>query len=274
MPRTWAASALAISVALMTSSASAQGSAAVRTALGQPPALRRLFPPGPAGDIATYDLYVPFAYRVDRATAAAIAQPFQRGRVGRLYQRPPQQPTIPPPGAMVPSARSLENDQLEQLARPSVPALSKGEYQFREGHYAEAAAAFQKRRADRPTDGMAALWLAQAHFATGDYAASATALRHAMNLLPKDRWGAVADRYEEIYPPGRDYVQQVKALEEARRAEPNRADLRIVLGHQYGCLGYASAAIDELNAALTIEPGDGDARRLLDHWTSQPTVTR
>jgi hypothetical protein len=66
------------------------------------------------------------------------------------------------------------------------------------------------------------------------------------------------------------YTSQLRALEDRCRRDPKAAAPRFVLAYHYLAAGHKDAAVAQLKALITLEPGDRVARRLLASLTGTP----
>ncbi|MGD9648180.1 MAG: hypothetical protein AB7U73_20890 [Pirellulales bacterium] len=133
---------------------------------------------------------------------------------------------------------------------------------FRAGNYALAANNWRHALVDAPRSGLYALRLAQAEFALGNYDNAAEALHLAMTLLPQDEWGQVVRNYKRLYTRNRTFTTQLRALELARKENPDNAAIRFLLGFQYLYLGFPQQAHKQLQVANELAPDDLLARDL------------
>jgi tetratricopeptide (TPR) repeat protein len=120
--------------------------------------------------------------------------------------------------------------------------------------------------------------LAQALFAEGKYEQAAGATQAAMQMLPEDKWGVVIANYAELYGNVQDYTDQVRALEAARKANPDSPALRFLLGFHFGYLNYPKQAVTELDKALTLAPRDLGSRKAREifaaRWPEAPPLPK
>jgi hypothetical protein len=70
-----------------------------------------------------------------------------------------------------------------------------------------------------------------------------------------------------LYPDVATYTGQLRALEDRCRRDPKAAAPRVVLAYHYLAAGHNDAAVAQLRALITLEPGDRVARRLLASLT-------
>jgi hypothetical protein len=73
-----------------------------------------------------------------------------------------------------------------------------------------------------------------------------------------------------LYANVATYTGQLRALEGRCRHDPNAAAPRFVLAYHYLAAGHQDAAVAQLKALITLEPGDRVARRLLASQTGTP----
>jgi tetratricopeptide (TPR) repeat protein len=143
---------------------------------------------------------------------------------------------------------------------------SRGETEFRAGHYSSAVQLWRHALVDDPKNGGVVMMLSQALFAVGQYDEAAGAAQYGMSLLPPDKWGAVVQRYKELYGNQQDYTDELKRLEKARDASPDAPAIRFLLGYHFGYLAYPKQAVRELDKLLEIAPKDEMARKLQEQF--------
>ena len=117
---------------------------------------------------------------------------------------------------------------------------------------------------DDPQNAVLVLLLSQGLFATGHFEEAAGATQAAMRNLPKEHWGAVINRYHDLYGNQKDYTKQLRALEKAFNAKPNDPGLRFLAGYHYGYLGFYKQSMEQLERVLQIEARDEVAKQLLE----------
>jgi tetratricopeptide (TPR) repeat protein len=163
--------------------------------------------------------------------------------------------------------------------RASAAAFAEqGEIDFKAGNYHAAAKDWQHSLVDDPKNGAVMMLLAQALFAEGKYEQAAGATQAAMQMLPEDKWGVVIANYAELYGNVQDYTDQVRALEAARKANPDSPALRFLLGFHFGYLNYPKQAVTELDEALSLAPRDLGSRKVREifaaRWPEAPPLPK
>lgn len=142
------------------------------------------------------------------------------------------------------------------------PFVDRGEAAFRSGDYSGAVQALRHAVVDDPQNGLITLLLGQALFASGHFEEAAGATQAAMRQLPKEQWGVIVAHYEELYGKRTDYTDQLHVLEKAIQDKPAEPALRFLAGFHYAYLGFATEAVDQLEAGLKLAPRDEMARQL------------
>jgi tetratricopeptide (TPR) repeat protein len=145
----------------------------------------------------------------------------------------------------------------------------KGENDFRTGDYKAAAYSWKHAVVDDPQNGVLTMMIAQALFATGEFADAAGATQVAMRLLPKDQWGVVVKNYRELYGKTQDYTNQLRVLEKAVKDKPDDPALRFLAGFHYAYLGYPKEAVDQLDKGLKLAPRDEMTKKLRDEMQAK-----
>lgn len=162
-----------------------------------------------------------------------------------------------PPEAVAP-------DQVNPQDANVLDFATQGEADFKAGRYDEAIKNWQHALVDEPRNGALVLLMAQALFATGKFNEAAGAVQGGLSVLPQDKWGVVVENYAELYGDPGEYTGQLRALEAARKKDPEQPALRFLLGYHYGYLGYPREAIRELDKGLELAPKDEVAKKLHD----------
>ena len=166
-------------------------------------------------------------------------------------------------------------EELPRVERPGVERLPRlddvgivdrrldlAEEFFRAGDYVQSLEELDALPAAIAGHGRAELLRAQATFALGEYADAAASLRRAARRLPPQQWGFFVENHANYYEQPRQFTRQIRRLEDAIDIDPDAGDLRLLLGYQYGYLGYPAEAVAELDAALRGAPGDAFAAEL------------
>jgi tetratricopeptide (TPR) repeat protein len=104
--------------------------------------------------------------------------------------------------------------------------------------------------------------MSQALFATGQFDEAAGALQMGLSQLPEPQWGVVVENYRQLYGPNDAYSDQLKALEKSNNDNPSDPAQQLLLGYQYGFLGYPVQAVEKLNRAMQLAPQDLLAQKL------------
>lgn len=175
------------------------------------------------------------ASSADASVAGARgAEPQPNNRRRSILVRPESAPTLSQTlAAGSPAASEYET---------SLTAFGMGEYQ------AALDAALAAAKAD-PANGKLQLYLAQCHFAVGEFEASAEALTNAFEQLPPDQWGLVIENFRQFYKRN-DYVTQFNALL-SFTDQPGQQQLGAALqAYHYRYLGHPDAAAEQLQVAL------------------------
>jgi tetratricopeptide (TPR) repeat protein len=95
-------------------------------------------------------------------------------------------------------------------------------------------------------------------FALGRYAESAATIHAVLDVGPGWDWNTLSG----LYPSVETYTNQLRALEAARDANPNSADLRFLLGYHYLTCGYPEPAMRMFKKAAELQPQDAVAASL------------
>ncbi len=134
---------------------------------------------------------------------------------------------------------------------------------------------------------------ARASFKQGDYQAALDKADQAIKLLPSDatlhefralclfalkRYQEAAagvyavlaagpgwdwDTMKALYPDANTYTTQLRALEDYKKANPDKPDASFLLAYHYLVLGYPDQAVSELQQVVKLQPNDKLAAALL-----------
>jgi len=179
----------------------------------------------------------------------------------------PSTQSPPSPGPVVPASATKPTDAAS-VAR-SREFAERGEAAFKSADYEGAVYALRHAVVDDPQNPMLVLQLGQALFATGKFQESAGATQAAMHSLPKEEWGSVVSRYQELYGNKQDYTRQLRDLEKAVNSKPDDPALRFLAGYHYGYLGFLKQSIEQLDRGVQIESRDEMAKQLGEEMKSK-----
>jgi len=171
------------------------------------------------------------------------------------------------PNAQGENANAAQADPVEptdEQMEDAAQLTAQGEADFKAGKYQRAIRHWRHALLDDPHDGAVVLMLSQALFAVGEFNQSAGAVQVALPMLPEEDWGAVVAERGELYGNGKDYSEQLKALEQAAQAQPKSPALQFLLGYHYAFQNQPQRAVAQLDKVLEQAPKDEVARRLRD----------
>jgi tetratricopeptide (TPR) repeat protein len=153
----------------------------------------------------------------------------------------------------------------QAVASQSASALDQARDAFKAGDYGNAAQLDQQALAQTPNDTTLHEFLGLVYFAQGKYDQAAGPLYAVLSVGPGWDWTTVCG----MYPDVETYTRQLRALEASVRANPDSAPARFVLAYQYLVQGHDQNAVEELKAAVKLQPGDTLSAQLIAHH--QPT---
>ena len=225
---------------------------------------------GVVGDHFGFGWGVPFAAYPPYGDIRPFAfEPEPYGRFDPLVGPPGGPPVIAPLHA-VPYQRPPE-PWLRDGPRPettiptnpgAVPFQAEAERVFRAGRFDLALPAVRHAIAEDAKNGKLILFESHVHLALGNYNAAAETLSRGLQLLPRNEWGFVVQRYEHLYQ-GQMYVHQMRELELFLRENPNDVAAHLVRGYHYLFLGQDVAGQQALQQAVALDPGNQLATALL-----------
>jgi hypothetical protein len=172
--------------------------------------------------------------------------------------------------------------QVEQPIQPGVPApqpvaepgmaeFDQALALFRAGDYPNAKTRALQALRLRPGDPAAHEFYALCLFATGEYQSAAGVLNALLASSPGWDWATMSRLYGE---PGR-YTPQLRALEDASKAQPDNVALQFLLGYHYLVCGHPENALKKFNRVRELQPRDLVAAQLakaLEQGQAQPEV--
>lgn len=148
------------------------------------------------------------------------------------------------------------------LSRAGQRSLQDAVESFQRQNYRQAIKALDQLRREGPPHFSAELLRAQTLFALGDYAAASTALSAALQGLPEKEWGLIVENYLDYYLLDKPFQLQLQKLEEHVGRHPDSGSAALLLGYEYGYLGYPIEAAEQLIRAAELAPHDRIAARL------------
>lgn len=176
----------------------------------------------------------------------------------------PALPAVVPAGAGEPPRATLPSDQSEprRLSTAERRVLGEAVDAFRRQQYERALEHLERITFAEKPHYPAELLRAQALFALGEYEGASASLRQALAGLPESDWGLIVANYREYYLLDAPFTAQLRRLEKYAAQHPESAAAALLLGFQYGYLGYPAAAAAQLERAVELAPEDRLAARL------------
>jgi tetratricopeptide (TPR) repeat protein len=138
------------------------------------------------------------------------------------------------------------------VSAEAVAKFDQARAAFLEGKYDEALKLADAAIAQMPRDAVLHEFRSLILFALQRYAESAAAIHPVLQVGPGWDWKTMSGLYADID----EYTKQLRALETARKTNPNSADLRFLLGYHYLSCDYPAEALTELRRALELKPSD------------------
>jgi len=137
--------------------------------------------------------------------------------------------------------------------------LDRGLERFQAGSYSSALSSFDAALRQMPGDAVAHELRALTLFALQRYTESAAALNSLLVSAPGMDWTTLSGLYDNTDR----YTEQLRALEEHTRRQPEDAAGFFVLAYQYLVIGAKDEAIGALREVVRLQPDDMTARRML-----------
>lgn len=151
------------------------------------------------------------------------------------------------PGVAVQSATPTDDAKDEAMTLFDTARIA-----FRKGDYAAAQTQIEQAISKAPTDSVLHEFRALVLFATNDYKGAAAALYAVLSAGPGWDWTTMI----ALYANADVYTDQVRQLEEYRKANPDVPEARFVLAYHYLTQGHTAAAATELKKAVELNPKD------------------
>lgn len=189
--------------------------------------------------------YVPVPI-VEQVPAVNYSQPIQV-----VVQAPPEDDTPPPP----PDDRGMK-------------AFNAAREAFQAGDYAAAERDINQALVRMPNDPVVHEFRALVLFAEKKYKEAAATLESLLAVSPGWDWTTMSSLYSDVDV----YQKQLRALEDARDANPKAAYLQFLCAYHYLTMGYPDQAKKALETVVKLEPKDRVASQLLQTLTGPPTA--
>lgn len=137
---------------------------------------------------------------------------------------------------------------------------------FYNGNYDDAMKWTTEALAKAPRDAAINEFRALVLFATGKYRESAATIHSVLAAGPGWNWTTMISLYQQQDT----YTTQLRALEDAAKANPDQADLRFLLAYHYITCDHQDAAVVMLKDVVRLQPKDELAAELLKMYTPAP----
>lgn len=137
--------------------------------------------------------------------------------------------------------------------------LDRGLERFRAGSYSSALSSFEAALRQMPGDAVPHELRALTLFALQRYTESAAALNSLLASAPGMDWTTLSGLYDNTDR----YTEQLRALEEYTRRQPDDAAGYFVLAYHYLVIGAKDEAIGALREVVRLQPSDTTAQRML-----------
>jgi tetratricopeptide (TPR) repeat protein len=137
--------------------------------------------------------------------------------------------------------------------------------QFKAGDYQGALKLVDTAIKAHPNDAVMHEFRALALFALQDYAQAAATIYSVLAVGPGWDWPTLVSLYSDVSV----YTAQLRALEDAVRSNPDKADFRFLLAYHYLTEGHRDAAATQLKQVVRLMPSDRLASELLSMVSGQ-----
>lgn len=146
---------------------------------------------------------------------------------------------------------------------PGMAAFEEARTAFIGGDYDKALRGVNAALSYRPDDAALHEFRALIMFATGKYRDAAAALNAVLAVGPGWDWTTLSGLYSSVDV----YTQQLRALEDYVKKNPQAADARFVLAYHYLTAGHSAEAAQQLQKVVAANPKDQVASQLLQMLT-------
>jgi hypothetical protein len=152
----------------------------------------------------------------------------------------------------------------ESAADPAMALFDAARGSFHDGNYADALKQTDRALATLPNDTTLHEFRGLCLFALGRYDEAAATLYAVLSVGPGWDWTTLIS----LYPSVDVYTNQLRALEDLCKADPNAASARFVLAYHYLTEGFNDAAVKMLKQLVALKPTDTLSAKLLKQLDS------
>ena len=162
---------------------------------------------------------------------------------------------IPPPTDQSQSGDSDQTtfaDSGDANTQQAIAIFNSGRTLFKQGDYQGALDKTDQAIKLLPSDATLHEFRGLCLFAMKRYQESAATIYAVLAAGPGWDW----DTMKALYPDTAVYTAQLRALEDYKKANPDKPDASFLLAYQYLVLGYPDQATAELEQVVKLQPGD------------------
>lgn len=198
--------------------------------------------------------FMPYSWGYATYSNPYYVEPYPVGNTVVNYSQPivmaapaATDPPANPPANADPStpAPPTVEEQAEQL-------LGDARTAFYGGDYAAAQASVDQAIQKTPADPVLHEFRGLVLFATKKYDQAAPTIYAVLSAGPGWDWTTLVS----LYPSVDTYTQQLRALEQYRKANPKSAQARFLLAYHYLTGGHSDAALTEFKEVVKLQPAD------------------
>lgn len=149
------------------------------------------------------------------------------------------------------------------VTEPALATFDSARESFKAGNYAEALRLTEQALSKLPNDATLHEFRALCLFALQQYEQAAAPLYAVLSVGPGWDWTTLAS----LYPSVNVYTEQLRALEDFTKANPNSAGGHFVQGYHYLTQGHVSEAVDQFKKVVALAPADTLSAQLVKQFS-------
>jgi thioredoxin-like negative regulator of GroEL len=170
-----------------------------------------------------------------------------------VYQNGATDPTYTPGNYNYSQPLNTEAPTPDQnVSDAALNTFDQARQDFIAGNYPQAQSGVEKAISQLPNDAVLHEFRALCQFAQGQFAEAAATIYPVLSIQPGMDWTTLSGLYTDV----NQYTAQLRALENARDANPDNAANHFLLAYFYQAMGYKDQAVTELEQVVKLQPND------------------